>query len=114
MYRCAPASAVRFVPGMFLVRCGGLIIAALLALALGLPAGAAGPAYLVKDINTKPNPHSDSTPAKPIVVGPTLYFRADDGNSGVELWASDGTAVGTRLVRDINPGAGGSDPDSMV
>jgi ELWxxDGT repeat protein len=31
-----------------------------------------------------------------------LYFTADDSIHGTELWSSDGTAAGTRLVRDIN------------
>ena len=39
----------------------------------------------------------------------TLYFSANDGKHGFELWRSDGTARGTRMVRDINPGRGWSD-----
>ena len=42
-------------------------------------------------------------------VGDSLYFRANDGISDYELWTSDGTEAGTRLVRDINPNAS-SDP----
>ena len=38
------------------------------------------------------------------VVGDLLYFSANDGENGVELWASDGTVEGTQLVKDINPG----------
>ncbi len=39
----------------------------------------------------------------------TLLFAADDGSGhGEELWKSDGTASGTTMVSDINPGAGGS------
>jgi ELWxxDGT repeat protein len=38
-------------------------------------------------------------------VGGTLYFRADDGNSGFELWKSDGTEAGTVRVKDISGGS---------
>ena len=39
----------------------------------------------------------------------TLYFSANDGKHGFELWRSDGTGRGTRMVKDINPGRDGSD-----
>ena len=39
----------------------------------------------------------------------TLLFAADDGSGhGEELWESDGTASGTTMVKDINPGPAGS------
>ncbi len=37
-----------------------------------------------------------------------LFFAADDGIAGTELWASDGTAAGTKLVADLAPDAGES------
>ena len=39
-------------------------------------------------------------------VNGTLFFTANDGTNGTELWKSDGTAAGTVLVKDINPGSG--------
>ena len=38
------------------------------------------------------------------VVNRKLYFVADNGVHGEELWVSDGTAAGTVLVKDIAPG----------
>lgn len=37
-------------------------------------------------------------------VNGTLYFAASDGTHGDELWKSDGTAAGTFMVDDIDPG----------
>ena len=38
-----------------------------------------------------------------------LLFAADDGSGhGQELWESDGTAAGTKMVKDLNPGPAGS------
>lgn len=41
-------------------------------------------------------------------VGRRMFFAADDGVHGGELWVSDGTTRGTRMVKDINPGPSGS------
>ena len=40
-----------------------------------------------------------------LVVGDKLYFNNSNVDTGVELWVTDGTAVGTKMVRDIVPGA---------
>jgi ELWxxDGT repeat protein len=44
-----------------------------------------------------------------------VVFRRSDfgGTTGSELWKSDGTAAGTVIVKDINPGAGHAVPESL-
>lgn len=36
--------------------------------------------------------------------GNSLFFQANNGTSGAELWMSDGTTEGTKIVKDIYPG----------
>ncbi|MDW8244775.1 MAG: hypothetical protein RMJ88_16325, partial [Thermogemmata sp.] len=43
-----------------------------------------------------------------------LFFAADDGTNGRELWVSDGTAAGTYIVANINPGPASSDPAQIT
>jgi ELWxxDGT repeat protein len=43
-------------------------------------------------------------------VNGTIFFAANDGTHGKELWMSDGTEAGTVLVKDINPGSSDSIP----
>jgi ELWxxDGT repeat protein len=39
-----------------------------------------------------------------------VYFEATTTNEGSELWVSDGTKAGTKMVKDLNPGTGNSRP----
>lgn len=41
------------------------------------------------------------------------YFAAEARGLGVELWRSDGTAAGTYLEADLEPGSGSSFPEQM-
>lgn len=43
-------------------------------------------------------------------IGGKMVFGANDGPHGVEPWITDGTRAGTRLLRDVCPGACSSSP----
>ncbi|WP_193212578.1 ELWxxDGT repeat protein [Luteolibacter marinus] len=47
-------------------------------------------------------------------VGETIYFSASDAEHGLELWVSNGTEDGTRMVADIWEGQRGSDPSAIT
>lgn len=47
-------------------------------------------------------------------AGDRVFFVADDGHSGAELWSTDGTVGGTRRVLDIRVGPQGSNPSDLL
>jgi ELWxxDGT repeat protein len=47
-------------------------------------------------------------------LGAKLVFRADDGRHGVEPWITDGTAKGTRLLKDVCPGLCSGDGEPLL
>lgn len=66
--------------------------------------------YLVKDINTRT---LSSDPFGFTGVNGLIYFAADDGVHGSELWRTDGTVAGTWLVKDLVPGWQGASPEQI-
>ena len=79
------------------------------------PAATAQPAFQVADLNTSRESFSFAT----FLSGPfgsldgALYFPAEDGIHGIELWKTDGSVAGASMVRDICPGACGGSPVGM-
>ena len=95
-----------------LIAAGGMLLST-----SGAQAAAHRGAVLVKDINPGRNASITAiysncgchyNGGQLTDVRGTLYFSANDGKRGFELWRSDGTARGTRMVKDINPGRGWS------
>ncbi len=78
--------------------------------------GTASGTRLLKAIDP---PHSDTSGDNYLEpqltpVGGQLFFRANDGVHGTELWKTDGTAAGTAMVRDIAPGPRHSHLDDLT
>ncbi|MEZ5988818.1 MAG: hypothetical protein R3F30_06790 [Planctomycetota bacterium] len=58
-------------------------------------------------------PTLGSTPRSMAALGNLLLFAAQDVPAGRELWVSDGTAAGTKLLVDIRAGTTGSSPNYL-
>jgi ELWxxDGT repeat protein len=67
-------------------------------------------AGLLTDINH----HGGSKPRYLTDLNGVLYFSADDGIHGRELWRADGTGKGTAMVKDLVKGGKGSNPVSLT
>ena len=57
------------------------------------------------DLNTNQQSSLHAASAS-LTIGAITYFVADDGQTGRELWKTDGTEGGTSLVKDIFKGSG--------
>lgn len=68
---------------------------------------------LVTDINRQPRPNGSSHPATFAAGGGAVWFAADDGIAGRELFVTQGTTSSTRLALDLEPGAAGSNPEPL-
>lgn len=72
--------------------------------------GPGGPRLLREPV---PLGWEQGAPSSPVAVDESIAFTMNDGAHGVELWMSDGTAFGTRMVADIVPGPRGSKPREL-
>ena len=76
--------------------------------------GTADGTVQVKDINTT-TATAGSSATNFTEYNGKVYFTASDGaTSGSELWVTDGTEQGTKMVKDIVPGSTSSFPDKLT
>ena len=77
-------------------------------------------ANLIKDIrqgaeaSTPHLLHRGSRWPIPVDINGTLFFNANDGVHGEELWQTDGTPAGTKIFVDFVPGSNGSKPHHIT
>ena len=88
--------------------------------------GAGGEAQAVQQVAVQPGPLAvsqvkdinpgagSSNPGYLVAISDTLFFVADDGAAGKEVWKSDGSISGTLLVVDIATGTLSSDPEYLT
>lgn len=70
-----------------------------------------GQTRLLKDI--RPGAAS-SSPSQLTAGGGHVYFVANNGTHGPELWRTNGTTAGTSMFYDLRPGSAGSSPTGLV
>jgi MYXO-CTERM domain-containing protein len=96
------------------------LLSCALAATLALPAPALAQPGLLSDVRTGslslPTPrellHREVEQA--VSSGGVLYFQASSPLTGRELWRTDGTPQGTRMVVDLLPGPQGSEPRDLI
>lgn len=72
--------------------------------------------FMIKEINPglTGGLQNSGNPNYFCVLNGKIYFSATTVANGTELWVTDGTAAGTVLVKDINPGTGNSSPTKLT
>ncbi len=76
--------------------------------------GSAGGTAEVKDINPGADSSYDDTYTTFFANNNVLYFNANDGTHGTELWKTDGSAGGTVMIKDINTGSDSSNAENFT
>lgn len=77
--------------------------------------GTATGTKLLKDILVSSNYFDNSAASNFTKMGSHIFFTAKDNTHGLELWKTDGTELGTMMVKEICPGnnTGGSQPEIL-
>lgn len=76
--------------------------------------GTSAGTILLKDINTGHAGADSSNPDNFAKLNNIVVFSATDATHGTEIWRTDGTSVGTVLVKDINTGTGSAITNSFI
>ncbi len=76
--------------------------------------GTSGGTVIIKDINAGADSSYDDTYTTFFANNNVLYFDANDGTHGTELWKTDGTSGGTVMIKDINAGAASSNVENLT
>ena len=63
----------------------------------------------IKDINPGAGNSFDNSFTSFFSNNGILYFNANDGTNGTELWKTDGSSAGTVMIKNINTGSASSD-----
>ena len=92
----------------------GLVLVISSVFSLVSAAETSGPARRLKAIDLKKVSPNFIVAIQVGEAGGKIFFAGNDGIHGRELWMTDGTVDGTRLVKDINPGPGASLPSNLV
>ena len=81
---------------------------------LWLSDGTESGTFMIKDMAPGTASSVQSNNLHYTVLGDRLYFVAEDGEHGPELWSTDGSEAGTFMVKDINEGSFGSFPSGLT
>lgn len=64
--------------------------------------------------NFDDNDQCTSVGVSTVAYGTRIFFNANDGTNGCELWTSDGTTAGTTMVSDVYSGYRHAQPGNMT